>query len=49
MDGCSMNVMSVTKFAWEKNQKKIRKVGRSYLEWVFKKTTVHQQGNGAPS
>ena len=49
MDGCSMNVMSVTKFAWEKNQKKIRKVGRSYLEWVFKKTTIHQQGNGAPS
>lgn len=41
-----MNAMSVTKFAWEENQKKIREVGRSYLEWVLKKTTVHQLGNG---
>ena len=49
MDGCSMKAMSVTKFAWEENQKKIRKVGRRYLEWVFKKITKHQWGNGTSS
>ena len=32
-----MNAMSVTKFAWEENQKQMREVERSYLEWVLKK------------
>ena len=52
MGGCSMNAMSVTKFAWEENQKQIRVVERSYLEWVLKKnysTSAGQWGHQARS
>ena len=47
-----MNAMSVTKFAWEENQKQIRVVERSYLEWVLKKnysTSAGQWGHQARS